>query len=184
MVAATTYRWGGGCFGDGGGVIVSPKSVLEPSTRPALLWKLPDLLGRMIWSHEVAHLQMFVAWLGLAAWRSLKRLMQSFLGFLHWQVRPLGPACPFVAVAYCWLNGQQVGHTLVAVLEPLVVLRVMFGEPCRAREAGVQTLCLELGLHRTEQMLLERWWEGRCVVLLLDGAPDGPSKIMGGFSEF
>ena len=67
----------------GGGFIVSPKSVLEPSTRLVFLGKWLDLLERMVWSHEVAHLQMLVAWLRLAVWRSQKRL-QSFLGFLHW----------------------------------------------------------------------------------------------------
>ena len=50
--------------------------------------------------------------------------------------------------------------------------------------AGVQTLCLELGLHRTDQALLGRWWEGLGLVLFVAGAHDGPSWRMGGFSEF
>ena len=71
-----------------GGFIVSPKSVLEPATKLVFLGKWLDLLERMAWSHKVAHLQMLVAWLRLVVWRSQKRLMQSFWGFLHWQVRP------------------------------------------------------------------------------------------------
>ena len=120
----------------GGGFIVSPKSVLEPSTKLVFHVKWLDLLERVVWSHEVAHLQMFVAWLGLAVWWSQKRLMQSFLGFLHWRMRPRGLACPFAAGAYCWLNGEQVGHTLVALLETLVVLQAMSTEPWRAPVAG------------------------------------------------
>ena len=74
--------------------IVGPKSVLEPSTQLVFLGKL-NLLAQVVWPHEVAHLQMFVAWLRLVVW------LQSFLGFLHWQVRLLGVACPFAAGAYC-----------------------------------------------------------------------------------
>ena len=80
---------------------------------------------------DVANLQMLVAWLGLAVWRSQRRLMQSFLGFLHWQVRPRGVACPF-AGAYCWINGEQVGHTPVAVPESLVVLQTVAAEQWHA----------------------------------------------------
>ena len=84
-----------------------------------------------MWSHEVAHLEMFVTWLRLAVWRSQKRLLQSFLGFLHWQVRPRGVACPFAAGAYCWLREEGFGRTPVAVLESLVVLQTVAAEPCR-----------------------------------------------------
>ena len=52
------------------GFIVSPKSVLEPATQLGFLGKWLDLVQRMVWSHEVAHLQMFVAWLRLPVWRS------------------------------------------------------------------------------------------------------------------
>ena len=83
------------------GFIVSPKTVLEPATQLVFPGKWLDLLERMVWSHGVAHLQMFVAWLRLAVWRSQKRLMRSFLGYLHWHVRPRGVACPFAAGAYC-----------------------------------------------------------------------------------
>ena len=96
--------------------------------------------------------------------------MRSFLGFLHWQVQPRGMACPFAAGAYSWLNGEQVGHNPVAVFESLVVLQAMSAEPWRAPVAGVQTLCLESGLHKTDQMLLGRWWEGPGLVLFVDGA--------------
>ena len=37
------------------GFIVSPKSVLEPSTKLVFLGKWLDSLERMVWSHEVAH---------------------------------------------------------------------------------------------------------------------------------
>ena len=166
------------------GFIVSPKSVLEPATQLVFLGKWPDLLVRLVWSHEVAHLQMLVAWLRLAVWRSQRRLMQSFLGFLHWQVRPWGVACPFAAGAYCCLREEGLGHTPVAVLESLVVLQTVAAEPWRAPVARVQTMCMELGLQRTTPVLLGRWWEGPGLVLFVDGAHDGPSWRMGGFSEF
>ena len=38
------------------GFIVSPKSVLEPATHLVFLGNWLDLLVRMVWSHEVAHL--------------------------------------------------------------------------------------------------------------------------------
>ena len=50
----------------GGGFIVSPNSVLEPSTRLVFLGKWWDSSERRVWSHEVAPLHMFVAWLRLA----------------------------------------------------------------------------------------------------------------------
>ena len=166
------------------GFVVSPKSVLEPATQLVFFGKRVDLLERMVWSHEVAHLQMFVAWLQLVVWWSQRRLMQSFLGFLHWQVRPRGVACPFAAGAYCWLREERVGHTPVAVLESLVVLQTVAAEPWRALVARVQTMCLELGLHSSDPVLLGRWWEGPGLVLFVGGAHDGPSWGMGGFSEF
>ena len=165
------------------GFIVSPKSVLEPATQLVFLGKWWDLLERMVWSHEVAHLQMLVAWLRMAVWRSQKRLMQSFLGLLHWQVRPRGVVCPFPTGAYCWINEERVGHTLVAVLESLVVLQTVAAEPWRAPVARVQTLCLELGLHRSNLVLLGmvgRAWAGAFCRW-------GPRRSLvenGGFSEF
>ena len=57
---------------EGGGVIVSPKSVLDPTTQLVFLGKWPDPLKRVVWSHEVAHLQMFVWWIRLAVWCSQK----------------------------------------------------------------------------------------------------------------
>ena len=166
------------------GFIVSPKSVLEPATQLVFLGKWLDPLVRMVWSHEVAHLQMFVAWLRLAVWRSESRLLQSFLGFLHWQVRPRGVACPFAAGAYCWLREEGLGHTLVAVLDSLVVLQTVAAELWRAPVARVQTMCMELGLQRATPVLLGRWREGPGLVLFVDGAHDGPSWRMRGFWEF
>ena len=65
---------------------------------------------------------MFVAWLRLAVWRSQRRLLQSFLGFLHWQVRPRGVACPFAAGAYCWLREEGLGHTPASALPCMLPL--------------------------------------------------------------
>ena len=127
---------------------------------------------------------MLVARLRLAVWRSQKRLLQSFLGFLHWQVRPLSVVCPFAAGAYCMVNGEQAGHTPVAVLESLAVLQTMAAEPWCVPLPEVQTLCLELGSHRLDPVLLGRWWEGPGLVLFVDVAHDGSSWRVGGFSEF
>ena len=63
----------------------------------------------------------------------------------------------------------------MAVLESLVVLQTMAAKPWHAPPARVQTLCLELGLHRSHSVLLGRWWEGPRLVLFIDGAHDGPS---------
>ena len=93
-------------------------------------------------------------------------------------------ACPFAAGAYCWLREEGLGHTPVAALEYLVVLQTVAVEPWRAPVARVQTMCMELGLQRTSPVLLGRWWEGPGLVLFVDGAHDGPSWRMGGFSEF
>ena len=48
------------------GFIVSPKSVLEPATQLVFLGKTADLLERIIWSHRMALLQLFTAWINLA----------------------------------------------------------------------------------------------------------------------
>ena len=61
---------------------------------------------------------------------------------------PRGLACPFAAGAYCLLNGDMGGHAPGSVLVSLVVLQVMAAEAWCAPLADVQTLCLELGLHR------------------------------------
>ena len=157
-----------------------------------------DLLERVVWSHEVAHLQMFVAWLRLAVWWSQKRLMQSFFG-----ISPMASAVPrfgvplrggglLLAQRGCWwayqCGGIRVpgGHTLwrywspwwaylVAVLESLVVVQVMAMavEPWCAPSADVQTLCLELDLHKDEPALMGKWWAGPGLILFVDGAHDG-----------
>ena len=72
----------------------------------------------------------------------------------------------------------------MAVLESLVVLQTMAAEPWHAPVASVQTLCLELGLHKSDPVLLGRWWEGPGLVFFVNGAHDGPSRRMGVFSEF
>ena len=55
------------------------------------------------------------------------------------------------------------------------MLQTMVAEPRHAPLASVQTLCLELVLHRSDRVLLGRWWEGPGLVLFVDGAHDGPS---------
>ena len=99
-------------------------------------------------------------------------------------VRPRGVACLFAAGAYCWLREEGGGHTPVAVLESLVALQTVAAEPWRAPVARIQTMCMELGLQRDAPVPLGRWWEGPGLVLFVDGAHDGPSWRMGGFSEF
>ena len=72
----------------------------------------------------------------------------------------------------------------MAVLESLVALQTIAAEPWRAPMARIQTMCMELGLQWAAPVLLGRWWEGPGPVLFVDGAHDGPSWRMGGFSEF
>ena len=72
----------------------------------------------------------------------------------------------------------------MAVLESLVALQIVAAEPWRAPVARIQTMCMELGLQRDAPVLLGWWWEGPGLVLFVDGAHDGPSWRMGGFSEF
>ena len=72
----------------------------------------------------------------------------------------------------------------MAVLESLVLLQTVAAEPWRVPVARVQTMCMELGLQRAAPVLLGRWWEGAGLVLFVDGAHDGPSWRVGGFSIF
>ena len=105
-----------------GGVIVNPKSVLECATKLVFLGEWLDLLERMVWSHEVAHLQILVAWLRLVVWRPQKRLIQSFLGFLNCQVQPRGLACTFDAGPYSSTRGK-LGIPLWRSWSPLLFYR-------------------------------------------------------------
>ena len=41
---------------------MSPKSVVDPSTQFVFLGKWIDLLNRVVWSHEVAHLWRGFGW--------------------------------------------------------------------------------------------------------------------------
>ena len=91
---------------------------------------------------------------------------------------------PVCGGAYCWLREEGLGHTPVAILESLVVLQTVAAEPWRAPVARFQTMCMELGLQRATLVLLGRWWEGPGLVLFVDGAHEGPSWRMGGFSKF
>ena len=46
--------------------------------------KFVDLLRQMIWSHQVAHLRLFVMLDRLVVWRSPKYLLESLFEFLQW----------------------------------------------------------------------------------------------------
>ena len=89
-VLAAAYGGGVVLALEEGVFIASPKSLSELATQLVFLGKWQDLLERLVWSYGVAHLQMYVAWIRLAVWCSQKHLLQSFLGFVHWQVRPPG----------------------------------------------------------------------------------------------
>ena len=110
---------------------MNPKSVLEPATQLVFLGKWLDLLERMVWSHEVARVD------SLAVAKEAHAIFSRLPSLA-------GVACPFVAGAYCWINGEQAGHTPVAVLESLVVQTVA-SELWRTPLPGIQNLCLELG---------------------------------------
>ena len=59
---------------------MSPKSVLEPATKLVFRGKWLGLLERMVWSHEVAHLQMLVACLRLPVWALAETAYAVFFG--------------------------------------------------------------------------------------------------------
>ena len=65
-----------------GGFIVSPRFVSGLATQQVFLGDWLDLLGRMVWFHEVAHLHMFVACIRLAI-RCSHGCMWFFLRFVH-----------------------------------------------------------------------------------------------------
>ena len=71
------------------GFLVSPKSVLDPTTRILFLGKHIDTQARCIWSHPRAILQMYAQWLRLViAAHPHPRHLNKILGFIQWHVRP------------------------------------------------------------------------------------------------
>ena len=101
---------------------MSPKSVLEPTTRILFLGKHIDTQARRVWSHPRGYLQMFAQWLRLAiAAHPHPRHLNKVLGFIQWQVRPCCGMGPFLAGACCWQRGGG-----GAVGQP-VPLKVMHG---------------------------------------------------------
>ena len=80
------------------GFLVSPKSVLEPTTHILILGKHIDTRARRIWSHPRAYLQMFAQCLRLArAAHPRPRHLNKVLGFIQWHVRPRRGMGPFLA---------------------------------------------------------------------------------------
>ena len=100
------------------GFLVSPKSVLDPTTRILFLGKHIDTQAKRIWSHPRAYLQMYAQWLRLAtAAHPHPRHLNKVLGFMQWHVRPRRGMGPFLAGAYCWQWWGAVGQPV-----PLKVL--------------------------------------------------------------
>ena len=93
------------------GFLVSPKSVLEPTTRILFLGKCIDTRERNILSHPRASLQMFAqrARLPKAAHPHCRHL-NKVLGFIRWHVGPRRGMNPFLAVAYCCQRWGQEGQ--------------------------------------------------------------------------
>ena len=112
------------------GFLVSPKSVLEPTTRILFLGKHIDTQVRRIWSHPRAYLQMFAQWLRLTAAHPHPRHLNEVLGFIQWHVRPCRGMGPFLAWAYCWQNWGAIGQVVpLKVLHGLATAIVFAMEP-------------------------------------------------------
>ena len=113
------------------GFLVSPKSVLEPTTHVLFLGKHVDTQARRIWSHPRAYLQMFAQWLRLAtAAHPHPRHLNKVLGFIQWHVRPRRGIGPFLAGAYCWQRWGAVGQPVpLKVLHGLATAIVFAMEP-------------------------------------------------------
>ena len=85
------------------GFLVSPKSVLDLTTRILFLGKHIDTQARRIWSHLRVFLQMYAQWLRLAtAAHPHLRHINKALGFIQWHVQPRRGMGPFLARAYYW----------------------------------------------------------------------------------
>ena len=77
------------------GLLVSPKSVLEPTTCILFLGTRIDTFKKKIWSHPRAFLQKFAQWVWLAtAPHPDIRHLNEVLGFIQWHVhlrKGMGP---------------------------------------------------------------------------------------------
>ena len=111
--------------------LVSPKSVLEPTTRILFFGKHIDTQARRVWSHPRAYLQMFAQWLRLAtAAHPQPRHLNKVLGFIQWHVRRRRGIGPFLAGAYCWQRWGAVGQPVsLKVLHGLATAIVFAMEP-------------------------------------------------------
>ena len=113
------------------GFLVSPKSVLEPTTRILFLGKHIDTRARRVWSHPRAYLHMFAQWLRLAtAAHPHPRHLNKVLGFIHWHVRPRRGMGPFLSGVYCAQRWGAVGQPVpLKVLHGLATAIVFAVEP-------------------------------------------------------
>ena len=113
------------------GFLVSPKSVLEPTTRILFLGKHIDTWARHIWSHPRAYLHMFAQCLRLATAAHPHPLhFNKVLGFIQWHVRLRRGMGPFLAGAYCWQRWGAVGQPVpLKVLHGLASAIVFAMEP-------------------------------------------------------
>ena len=113
------------------GFLVSPKSVLEPTTRILFLGKHIDTQTRHICSHPRAYLKMFAQWLRLAtAAHPHTPHLNRVLGFIQWHVRPRRGMGSFLARAYCWQRSGAAGQPVpLKVLHRLATAIVFAMEP-------------------------------------------------------
>ena len=119
------------------GFLVSPKSVLEPTTHILFLGQHIDTQARRIGSHPRAFLQMFAQWLRwVAAAHPHPRHLNKVLGFIQWHVRPRRGMGPFLAGAYGWQRWGAVGQPVpLKVLHGLATAIVFAMEPWSPRDA-------------------------------------------------
>ena len=113
------------------GCLVSPKSVLEPTTRILFLGKHIDTKAQRILSHPRAYLKMFAQWLRLAtAAHPQLRHLNKVVRFIPWHVRPRSGMGPFLAGAYCWQRWGAAGQPVPRkVLHGLATAIVFAMEP-------------------------------------------------------
>ena len=114
--------------------IVSDKSTLEPVQHLFVLGKFLDLQRRMIYSHRRAWLQILAAWLRLAVSPMPgPKLMEEWLGFIQWHIRPRLTSAPLLAGAYCWVRwGDHDRNVPVKILRAVASALCLCAEPYRA----------------------------------------------------
>ena len=146
--------------------LVSPKWVLEPTTRILFLGKHIDTETRRIWSHPRAFLQMFAQWPRLVmAAHPQPRHLNKVLGFIQWHVRPRRGMGPFLAGECCWqrwgvlwqpvplkvLHGSATA--IVFAMEPWspadalrLSLKCAMGRRVNLRRHAFATMCVDAAL--------------------------------------